>query len=173
MAETTEGATKQERVDFLKQTMAFNEANIRAYDIKAQVSLAAFVLSGNPLIAIVNGACGTAARPVLVIALVVFTLTILMHLSVLWPVSPSKQKLTKGSFDDRTLFYIDPLAMGVPQYAQRLKNLAVEPELIAETLKLSFIRAAKARRFKKALVATFIAYLLLAAAFFIVGRCAL
>jgi hypothetical protein len=42
-----EGATKQERVDFLKQTMVFNEGNIRAYDVKAQISLAAFVLSGN------------------------------------------------------------------------------------------------------------------------------
>ena len=54
---TTETATKQERVDFLKQTMAFNEGNVRAYDVKAQISLAAFVLSGNPLMATINGAC--------------------------------------------------------------------------------------------------------------------
>ena len=39
-------ATRQERVDFLKQVIAFTEANIRSYDIKAQISLAAFVLSG-------------------------------------------------------------------------------------------------------------------------------
>ena len=40
MADATvgDGATKQERVDFLKQTMAFNEGNIRAYDIKAQMA---------------------------------------------------------------------------------------------------------------------------------------
>ena len=32
------GATKQERVDFLQQTIALNEGNVRAYDIKAQIS---------------------------------------------------------------------------------------------------------------------------------------
>ena len=42
-ATATEGATKQERIDFLKQAMAFTEGNVRAYDIKAQISLAAFV----------------------------------------------------------------------------------------------------------------------------------
>src|SRR5947207_5808948 len=88
------GATRQERVDFLKQSMAFTEGNVRAYDIKAQISLAAFVLSGNPLIGIINGACGTSARRVLVIALVVFIATILAYLWVLWPVAPPQQKLT-------------------------------------------------------------------------------
>ena len=33
------GARKQQRVDFLEQTIARNEANVRAYDIKAQISL--------------------------------------------------------------------------------------------------------------------------------------
>src|SRR6476619_2659649 len=79
-------ATRQERIDFLKQVIAFNEGNVRSYDIKAQISLAAFVLSGNPLMAIISGACGTSARQVLVIALVVFVSTILCFLWVLWPV---------------------------------------------------------------------------------------
>ena len=74
-------------IDFLKQTMAFNEGNVRAYDIKAQISLAAFVLSGNPLMAAINGTCGGSARQVLVIALVVFVATILTYLWVLWPVA--------------------------------------------------------------------------------------
>jgi len=87
-ATATEGATKQERIDFLKQAMAFTEGNVRAYDIKAQISLAAFVLSGNPLMAIINGACGTSARQVLVTALVVFIATILTYLWVRWPVAP-------------------------------------------------------------------------------------
>jgi len=30
---------KQERVDFLEQTIALNEGNVRAYDIKPQISL--------------------------------------------------------------------------------------------------------------------------------------
>jgi hypothetical protein len=33
------GATKEERVDFLRQTIARNEGNVRAYDIKVQISL--------------------------------------------------------------------------------------------------------------------------------------
>jgi hypothetical protein len=67
------------------------KGNVRAYDIKAQISLAAFVLSGNPLMAIINGACGTSARQVLVIALVVFIATILTYLWVLWPVAAPQQ----------------------------------------------------------------------------------
>ena len=176
MAEaTTAGetaATRQERIDFLKQSMAFTEGNVRAYDIKAQISLAAFVLSGNPLMAAINGACGTSARQVLVIAFVVFIATILAYLWVLWPVAPPRQKLTEG-VAAKNLFYLhDPLGTGAAQYSERLKGLAVEPELTAETLKLAFIRRVKARRFKNALIATVIAYLAMAAAFFAVGRCA-
>ena len=171
MADATagEGATKQERVDFLKQSMAFNEGNVRAYDIKAQISLAAFVLSGNPLMAAINGTCGGSARQVLVIALVVFVATILTYLWVLWPVAPPHQKLTEG-LDAKNLFYINPMRLGAPQYSEQLKALTVESELTAETLKLSFIRSVKARRFKNALIATVVAYLV--AAFFAVGRCA-
>ena len=165
------GATKPERIDFLKQVIAFNEANVRAYDLKAQISLAAFVLSGNPLMAIVNGACGTAARNVLVIALVVFIVTILTYLWVLWPVAPRK-KLTEG-LGAKNLFYLhDPLAFAGSSYSERLQGLAVEPELTAEALKLSYIRKVKARRFKNALMTTLVAYLVIAASFFAVGRCA-
>ncbi len=166
-----EGATKQERVDFLKQVIAFNEANVRAYDLKAQISLAAFVLSGNPIMAIVNGACGANARLVLVVSLIVFVATILGYLWVLWPVAPPAQKLTEG-LGAGNLFYLpDPLA-AAGGYVERLKGLAVEPELTAEALKLSYIRTVKAQRFKNALIATLAAYLVMVAAFFAVGRCA-
>ena len=166
------GATRQERIDFLKQSMAFTEGNVRAYDIKAQISLAAFVLSGNPLISVINGACGGSPRQVLVIVLVVFIATILAYLWVLWPVASPQPRLTDG-VGAKNLFYIlDPLNTGAAQYSERLKGLAVEPELTAEALKLSFIRSVKARRFKNALITTVAAYLVMAAAFFAVGRCA-
>jgi hypothetical protein len=175
MADATtagEGATKQERVDFLKQTMAFNEGNVRAYDIKAQISLAAFTLSGNPLIAAIDGACGTGARQVLVITLVVFIATILTYLWVLWPVAPPQQKLTEG-VGAKNLFYLhDPLGIGAAQYLEQLRGLSTESELTAEALKLAAIRKIKARRFKNALIANVAAYLVLVAAFFAVGRCA-
>ncbi|MGZ8310297.1 MAG: hypothetical protein ACXWU0_10950 [Rhodoplanes sp.] len=166
------GATKQERIDFLKQSMAFSEGNVRAYDTKAQISLAAFVLSGNPLMAAINGACGTSARRVLVIAFVVFIATILSYLGVLWPVAPPQQKLTDG-VGAKNLFYLaDPFGTGAAQYSEQLKGLVVEPELTAEAVKLACIRKIKAGRFKNALIVTLAAYLVLAAAFFGVGRCA-
>ena len=166
------GATRQERIDFLKQTMAFNEGNVRAYDTKAQISLAAFTLSGNPLIAAISGACGTGARQVLVITLVVFIVTILAYLWVLWPVAPPQRQVTEG-IGAKNLFYLhDPLGTGAAQYSEQLKGLSVEPELTAEAVKLASIRKIKAGRFKNALIVTVAAYLVLAAAFFAVGRCA-
>src|SRR5262245_1660297 len=93
----TETASRQERIDFLKQVIAFSEANIRSYDVKAQISLAAFVLSGNPLVAIANSACGpSTSRSVLVTMLVAFLATILSYLWVLWPVALPRQNLTEG-----------------------------------------------------------------------------
>ena len=112
------------------------------------------------------------ARQVLVIALVVFIATILTYLWVLWPVAPPQQQVTEG-VGAKNLFYLhDPLGTGAAQYSERLKGLVVEPELTAETVKLSYIRKVKARRFKNALIVTVVAYLVLAAAFFAVGRCA-
>ena len=178
MSDTTAGsapaeptATKAERVDFLKQVMTFSEGHVRTYDIKAQISLAAFVLSGNPLFATINGACGAGGRSVMVVGFVVFVVTILTYLWVLWPVAPPLAQLTTG-IGAKNLFYLhDPLTVGDGAYAAQLRTLSVEPELTAEALKLSYIRKVKARRFKNALIATLLAYLVLAAAFFAIGRC--
>jgi len=166
-------ASKSERLDFLKQVIGFNEANVRSYDVKAQISLAAFVLSANPLIAIINTACGQdAVRRMLVITLVVFIATILMYLWVLWPTAPPQERLTEG-LGAQGLFYLhDPLSMGGRGYSDRLKGLVLDPELTAEALKLSYIRKIKARRFRYALIVTLIAYMVVGVGFFAVGRCA-
>ena len=165
-------ATKPERIDFLKQMVAFTEGNVRSYDTKAQISLAAFVLSANPLVAVINSACGTSVRDVLMILVVVYIAAILAYMWVLWPVAPPQQRLTEG-LGAKNLFYIhNPMAVAGAQYAERLKGLDVEPELTAEALKLAHIRKVKARRFKAALIATLIAYLVIAAGYFAVGRCA-
>lgn len=50
-------ASPQERIDFLKHSIAFTESTIRAYDTKSQIALAAFVLSMNPLWSIMNATC--------------------------------------------------------------------------------------------------------------------
>src|SRR5450631_836323 len=146
MPEASAGAsTKQERVDFLRQVIPFAEGNIRAYDTKAQISLAAFVLSANPLITITNTSCSQAgARPVLITTLIVYVLGILSYGWVLWPVAPPVSRLTEGT-GARDLFFLhDPLGVGGAVYVDRLKALSLEPELTAEALKLSYIRTIKA-----------------------------
>ena len=117
-------ASKPERIDFLKQVIGFNEANVRSYDVKAQISLAAFVLSANPLLTIINTACGQdAVRRMLVISLIVFIATILTYLWVLWPTPPPQERLTEG-LAAQGLFYLpDPLGTSGSGYADRLKRL--------------------------------------------------
>lgn len=168
-----EGAsTKQERVDFLKQMIAFSEGNVRAYDTKAQISLAAFVLSVNPLVAMVNLGCSTAgAKLVLMFLVPTYLATILTYLWVIWPVVPPAERLTKGLKLQHIFFIHDPLTLGSTGLTDKLKKLDIEPELTAEALKLAYIRRVKARRFKLALVVTPSTYLQIALVFFFVGRC--
>lgn len=164
-------ATRQERIDFLKQAIAFTEGNIRLYDIKAQISLAAFVYSGSPIVSIVNGACGGSARNVLIIMLIFFIMTILTFLYVLWPVSAMQGELTKGLTVGNLFYLHDPLAVAGTEYSTRLGGLMVEPELTAEALKLAYIRKIKARRFKAGLIVALVTYLVIAGSFFGIGRC--
>ena len=167
-----EGATKQERIDFLKQIVAFTESNVRSYDTKAQISLAAFVLSANPLVAVTSVGCTSAgAKSVLMILVPAYIATILTYLWVLWPVAPPVDKLTEGLKTQNIFFIHDPVGLGSLAYVDRLAKLVMEPELTAEALKLSHIRRVKAGRFKAALIATLAAYLIIAGSFFFVGRC--
>ena len=167
-----EGATKQERVDFLKQVVAFTESNVRSYDTKAQISLAAFVLSANPLVAITSVGCSaTGAKSVLMVLVPAYIATILTYLWVLWPVAPPVDKLTEGLKSQNIFFIHDPVGLGSRAYVDRLAKLVMEPELTAEALKLAHIRRVKAGRFKAALVATLAAYVVIAGSYFLVGRC--
>ena len=50
-------ASAQERLEFLRQSIAMTEHNIRSYDTKAQISLAAFLLSMTPLWTITMSIC--------------------------------------------------------------------------------------------------------------------
>ena len=171
-APAPEGVTKQERVDFLKQVVSFTEGNVRSYDTKAQISLAAFVLSANPLVAIAGAGCSPAgARSVLMVLVPAYIATILTYLWVLWPVAPPVARLTEGLKSQNIFFIHDPVGLGSSAYVERLAKLVMEPELTAEALKLAHIRRVKAGRFKAALIATQAAYLVIAGSFFFVGRC--
>jgi hypothetical protein len=166
------GATKPERIDFLKQIVSFTESNIRSYDTKAQISLAAFVLSANPVVAVTGVACSPqAGKMVLMVLIAAYFMTITTYLWVLWPVAPPIQKLTEGLKTQNAFYIHDPVALGAAGFTAKLAQLDMESELTSEALKLAHIRRVKAGRFKTALMVTVAAYALIAVAYFIVGRC--
>jgi len=164
--------SKEERIDFLKQAIAFTEWNIRSFDTKAQISIAAFVLSMNPLWTILTTANARAGSSLFVAALLVlFVTTVLLYGYVIWPVSLTESNLT-GMWESKGLFYVgDPTRLTASLYAYRLKGLAIETELAAETLKLASIRDIKGRRFRHALVSTIVFYAGVVVAFLLFRTC--
>jgi hypothetical protein len=166
------GPTKDERLDFLKQAIAFTEWTIRSFDTKAQISIAAFVLSMSPLWSILTSACPRAASSALIAVLLLLLVgTILLFGYVIWPVTLAPAKLTSG-WQTKGLFYVaDPSRLTAGQYADHLKDLAVEEELAAETLKLAYIREIKSRRFKNALKSVVVFYAWAVVAFLLLRNC--
>jgi hypothetical protein len=152
-------ASKAERIDFLKQAIAFTEWNIRSFDTKAQISIAAFVLSMNPLWAIISSVYARAGSSFAVLVLLLlFVTTVLLYGFVIWPIALTASKLS-GSWETKGLFYVgDPNQLTASLYVDRLKTLTIETELAAETLKLASIRQIKSRRFRHALVSTIVFY---------------
>jgi hypothetical protein len=163
-------ASPEERIEFLKETIAFTELTIRAYDTKSQIALAAFVFSMNPLWSILNATGNNvASRPIVAVLLCGLICTILSYGFVLWPIRPLQNLMKNGRA--KGLFYIlDAVAAG-STYAEQLKDLLVEPELTAELLKLSFIRTRKGRRFKYALWGTGAFYIFVFATFLVLRQC--
>lgn len=146
-----------EQVDFLKSTVAFAEAGIRSFDTKAQISLAAFVLSANPIVSIISPRAGSS---VLSMFLAAYIVSILLYGYVLWPVSPPKDKLrAPGMAQD--LFYLHkPWEPLLATYSAKLGKLVSKDELIAELFKLSYIRSIKNVRFRIALAASLATYIM-------------
>jgi len=168
----TQGPTRDERLDFLKQAIAFTEWTIRSFDTKAQISIAAFVLSMSPLWSILSSACPRAASSVLIaVLLVLLVVTILLFGYVIWPMTLAPARLT-GGWHSKGLFYVaDPSRLTASQYTDHLKDLAVEEELAAETLKLAYIREIKSRRFKNALKSAVVFYAWAVVAFLLLRNC--
>src|SRR6202008_3653226 len=104
-----EATSREERFDFLKQAIAFTEWTIRSFDTKAQISIAAFVLSMTPLWTILSAACPRAASSLTVaVLLIIFVTTVLLFGFVIWPVTLTPSKLT-GGWQTKGLFYVgDP-----------------------------------------------------------------
>jgi hypothetical protein len=168
-----EGApSKEDRIDFLKQAIAFSEWSIRSFDTKAQISIAAFVLSMNPLWSILTSVNGRAGSSLPVAGLLVlFVVTVMLYGFVIWPVRLAPGQLA-GGWQTKGLFYVgDPNLLTASLYACRLKGLAIETELAAETLKLASIRDIKSRRFKHALISTALFYAAVVVAFLFFRNC--
>jgi hypothetical protein len=164
--------SKEERIDFLKQAIAFTEWSIRSFDTKAQISIAAFVLSMNPLWSILSSAHARAGSSlVVVLLLVLFVTTVMLFGFVIWPVRLAQDHLA-GGWQTKGLFYVgDPNQLTASLYAYRLKGLEIESELAAETLKLASIREKKSQRFKYALVSSVVFYAAVVVSFLVLKSC--
>jgi hypothetical protein len=128
-AASSVSTAKAERVDFLKQMVAFTEANNRAYDTKAQISFAPFVLSFNTIIAVANAVCGAVmARTIL---LVVVVLRVIVTVAYLWVLLPIRSTGVAADSQAQDLFYIrDAASLTATAFAQKLETLSTEAELI-------------------------------------------
>jgi hypothetical protein len=164
-------ASRAERTEFLNNSIVFAESNIRAFDTKSQIALAAFVFSMSPLWSILSATCANvAARPIVAVLVGAFICTIMLYGFVLWPIRPLQQ-LVKNKRVRGLFFLTDPMAVSAT-FAEQLKEISLEDELAAEVLKLSFIRASKGRRFRYALWATAGFYALVFVSFLLLQRCA-
>ena len=171
-AVSPDATSEEERLEFLKQAIAFTEWTIRSFDTKAQISIAAFVLSISPLWSILTSACPRAASsPLAAILLVLLVVTILLFGYVIWPVAVTQSRLA-GGWQSKGLFYVgDPSQFTASLYTDRLKDLTIEVELAAETLKLAYIREIKSGRFKNALKSVVVFYAWAILCFFLLRGC--
>lgn len=156
-----QAAPRGEVIDFLKTVVVASEGHLRALDTKAQIALAAFVLSWNPLWSMINSPCRQGvAMPVILLLVAAIVLSIAAYGYSVWPGSVSGTS---------SLFYIGSTGMQPKAYLQSLQDLRAEIELAREAVVLAAIRRYKQRRLRLALLASVVSYLTLAGVLF-VGR---
>lgn len=147
-------AIRRERVEFLRSAVAFAEAGIRSFDAKAQIALAAFVLSFGPLLSIISDVASDSAKPLKAGCGSLYVVAIGCFLHVLWPVAASgAAKQRKGAFYPRLDESLDATS-----YRVRVEGMDIEDELAHEVLALTRIRSIKGRRFRVAVLAAGVFY---------------
>ena len=156
--ETRPTAPREEKIEFLNHAIQSAEGHVRAFDTKAEIAIAAFVLSWTPLWTILSASCKRAAmHDAVFVLLLLIIATILAFGYVIWPVSLATSGVIaagkKGLF-----FLVHRLKGGVTEYMQELDNLVTEEDLASEALKLAYIREIKSKRFKRALCVAMLAY---------------
>jgi hypothetical protein len=169
---SVDGPTQDERLDFLRQAIAFTEWTIRSFDTRAQISIVAFVLSMNPLWSILTFACrGAGSSLIVAVLLLLFVTSIFLFASVILP-GGARQSNTNSGWPTKALIYVGNASqITASLYTNNLKEFTSEAELAAETLKLSRIRNIKSRRFKYALSSAGVFYAWAVVAFLQLRNC--
>jgi len=165
-------ASREEKIEFLKLTMQTSEGQLARYDTKAQIAIAAFVLSWTPLWTILHSSCDRAATTDPVIVLLLFIIaTIVTFGYVIWPVN-LKEGAVVASMKLGLFFLVHRFKGGAAEYMKNLDDLVTEEELANEAIKLSYIRDVKGRRFKRGLFLTVAAYMVYVGCFLLLRNCA-
>lgn len=160
------GPLTSAQIDFLKLTVAAAESHLRAYDTKAQITLAAFVLSLNPLWALFQSVCrhGVEAGAVTVL-LVTVVATLVAYGATVWPASGAgaarAASQTEASPTSNLFFLAGDAGTAAHHYLAALAGVDVGEALADEAVKLARLRRAKAARLKLALVCTIASYALI------------
>lgn len=146
--------TSAAQIDFLKTVVAAAEGHVRAFDTKAQIALAAFVLSWNPLLGMLHGVCRQGAAPwTLGVLAAVVVVTILCFGRAVWPASLPQSASRPGLF-----FLARGTAVSPAELVGRVAAAPLAEELANEAIKLSALRERKAVILKAALGSTVLAY---------------
>jgi len=161
--------TEDERLDFLRQVIAYTEWTIRSFDTKAQISIVAFVLSMSPLWSILTSACPRAGSSFIMAFLLLFVTCVLLLAFVVLP-GTAMESETIGGWSTKGLIYVRS-ASQITATSDRLKDLTSEAELVTETLNLARIREIKSRRLKYALGSVFVFYGSAVVAFLLMRNC--
>ena len=142
------------QIDFLKVVVAAAEGHLRAGDTKAQIALAAFVLSWNPLLGMLHGVCKQGAEPwsSAVLAGVVVA-TILCYGRAVWPSSLPRSANRPGLF-----FLVGGSVASPADLVARVAGAPLAEELANEVIKLSALRERKTRSLKIAFGSTVLTY---------------
>ena len=125
-----------------------------------------------PLWSILTSAHPRASSSVAIVVLLIgFVTAVMLFGLVILSASPPPGQLS-GGWQSKGLFYVgDPNQLTASLVAYRLKGLATETELAAETLKLAANRNIKSRYLKHALVSSAVFYAAFVVSFLLLKTC--
>jgi hypothetical protein len=160
-----------ERLEFLRQAIAFTEWTIRSLDTRAQIGIVAFALSLSPLWTIAVAACPRAGSSVMVmILLLLFATSIVMLALVFLPFGAIPSKA--AAWPTKGFIYVGNASqITASMRTDRLDDVTSEAALAEEMLSLARIRENKSRRLKHAMRAALVFYAWAVATFLLLRGC--